>query len=249
MDAQSEQVEIPVSDGTRMLSFVSRPAGMQGDVAGVMVLQEAFGVNAHIKDVTGRFARLGYLAIAPDFFHRQGDRIDVPYSDMAQAMAHARLLKDNEIAADQLAAYGWLRDNGVSNLPISAVGFCVGGRMAFLAALNLDLDSAVSFYGGGIAGEAARGGLADRAKFLKAPILFFWGGQDQHVTPEKARSVVEALRSAGKAFTSVEISDAGHGFFCDMRPAFNRSAATQAWELTLAFMRAQHKGAVRTAVL
>jgi carboxymethylenebutenolidase len=241
-DAGGEWVELAVSDGTRMRAFVSRPGERQAQAPGIIVCQEAFGVNGHIRDVATRFARLGYIAIAPDFFHRQGDGIDVPYSDMQTAITHVRAMKDPEIEADQAAAYQWLRDDGVANLPIAAIGFCVGGRMAFLAALNLDIESAVSFYGGGIAGNHESGGLADRAESLRAPMLFFWGGQDQHITPDKARSVIDALRQAKKKYTNVEISDAGHGFFCDMRPAYSRPAALQAWELTLAFLHAQHRG-------
>lgn len=248
-DVQGEQIQIPVSDGTRMDAFVARPAATQGQAPGVLVCQEAFGVNSHIQDVAERFARLGYVAIAPEFFHRQGAGIDVPYQDMQRAMAHVRAMKDLEIEADQIAASEWLRSNGVGNLPIAAIGFCVGGRMAFLAALNLDIESAVCFYGGGIAGDRESGGLADRAQHLRAPVLFFWGGQDQHITADKVRSVVDALRQAKKKYTNVEISDAGHGFFCDMRPAYNRPAAMQAWELTLAFMRAQHRGIPATPLL
>lgn len=241
MDVLGEQVEVAVADGTRMPAFVARPAETQGNAPGIIVCQEAFGVNAHIRDVAERFARIGYIAIAPEFFHRQGAGIEVPYEDMQNAMAHARAMKDTEIEADEIAAYEWLRDNGVGNLPISAVGFCIGGRMAFLAALTLNIESAVSFYGGRIAGDRENGGLTDRAKDLRAPMLFFWGGQDQHITPDKVRSITDAMRAVKRPYTSVEFSDAGHAFFRDMSPTYNRSATMQAWALTLAFLRAQHR--------
>jgi carboxymethylenebutenolidase len=241
-EVQGEWVQLAVSDGTTMRAWLARPMGLQGLAPGIMVFQEAFGVNPHIRDVAERFARIGYFAIAPEFFHRQGEGIEVPYADAADAMAHARALKDTEVEADQIATYQWLRNNGVANLPIAAVGFCAGGRMAFLAALHLDIEAAISFYGGGIAGDRESGGLADRARLLRAPMLFFWGGQDQHISQEKTRSIVDALRQEKKKYTNVEISDAGHGFFCDMRPSYNRAAALEAWELSVAFLRSQRRG-------
>jgi len=112
----------------------------------------------------------------------------------------------------------------------------MGGRAAVLAAITLPLECAVSFYGGGIAPNPMNPGLLGRVNDLKAPVLFFWGGRDQHIAPEQRSAVVDALKAAGKSYVNVEFSDADHGFFCDVRPSYNPVAAAQAWPLTLAFL-------------
>jgi carboxymethylenebutenolidase len=238
MEIQSDYVTLRVSDGTTMRAWVARPKGA-GAPPGLLVFQEAYGVNAHIRDITERYAREGYLAIAPELFHRTGAGFEGRYDDFASARAHLAALNDTNMEADERAAYDWLQQNGGAGAAISAVGYCMGGRAAFLAALNLPLARAISYYGGGIAPSATNPGLLGRAHELRAPMLFFWGGRDKHITPDMIRAVTDALRAAGKSFTNVEISDADHGFFCDARPSYSATAAAQAWPLTLAFLRGQ----------
>ena len=209
---------------------------------GILVFQEAFGVNAHIRDIAGRFASEGYLTIAPELFHRTGPGFECRYDDFPSAMPHMRGLTDAGMEADQRAAHDWLRANGAANSRIAAVGYCMGGRAAFLAALTLPLACAISYYGGGIAPNANNSGLLERVKELQAPILFFWGGRDKHITPDQVRAVTDALRAAGKSFVNVEISEADHGFFCDARASYNPAAAAQAWPLTLAFLKTHQSG-------
>jgi len=235
MEMRAEFVTVPVSDGTSMRLYVARPAGSAAK-RGLLVMQEAFGVNAHIRDVTERFAREGYLAVAPELFHRTGP-FEGRYDDFGSAMTHLKELRDPALEADFKAAYDWLRANGIAgNAPIAAIGFCMGGRAAFLAALTLPLQCAVSFYGGGIAPNPMNAGLLNRVNQLRAPVLLFWGGRDQHITADHARAVADALKAAGKSFINVEFSDADHGFFCDARPSYSPVAAAQAWPLTLAFL-------------
>ena len=112
----------------------------------------------------------------------------------------------------------------------------MGGRAAVLAAITLPLECAVSYYGGGIAPSQMNPGLLGRVKDLKAPVLLFWGGRDQHIPAEQRNAVTEALRAAGKSYVNVEFSEADHGFYCDARPSYNAVAAKQAWPLTLAFL-------------
>lgn len=236
MEIQGEFVTTKVSDGTSMRLYVARPAG--GAAArGLLVMQEAFGVNAHIRDITERFAREGFLAVAPELFHRTGAGFEGKYDDFGSARAHLKELRDPAMEADCRAAYDWLRANGVAaGSPIAAVGFCMGGRAAVLASLTLPLECAVSFYGGGIAPNPMNPGLLSRVKELKAPVLLFWGGRDQHITPDQTRAVADALKTAGKSYVNVEFSEADHGFFCDARPSYNPVAAAQAWPLVLAFL-------------
>lgn len=237
MNIRSEYVDLSVGGGTSMRAYVARPA--EAD-AGLLVCQEAFGVNAHIRDVTGRFAREGYLAIAPELFHRTGTGFEGRYDDFTAVMQHMRALTTEGLEADLRAAYDWLRANSKGNFAVGAIGYCMGGRAAYMASTVLPLQCAVSYYGGGIApNQFYPSGLLDRAQDVRAPLLFFWGGRDKHIGPEQMRAVTDALRAAGKDFANVEFSDADHGFFCDARPSYHARSAAQAWPLTLAFL-AQH---------
>lgn len=238
MDISGAYVQLSVNDGTTMRAWVARPKE-EGAYPGLLVFQEAFGVNAHIRDVAGRFAREGFVAIAPELFHRTGAGFEGRYDDFPSTMPHMKALSDASMAADHRAAFDWLRGTIGAEVPIFAIGYCMGGRAAFLAALTLPLAGAISYYGGGIAPNATNAGLLGRASGLQAPVLFFWGGRDKHILPEHVRAVAEALRAAGKNFVNVEISNADHGFFCDARASYSPAAALLAWPLTLAFLRAK----------
>src|SRR5580698_492027 len=121
MEIKGEFVTTKVSDGTLMRLYVARPAGAAAG-RGLLVMQEAFGVNAHIRDVTERFAREGYLAVAPELYHRTGEGADIKYGDFQSAMPHIKALKDSTLEADFKAAYDWLRANDVAgNAPIAAI--------------------------------------------------------------------------------------------------------------------------------
>jgi carboxymethylenebutenolidase len=243
MEIRTEYVDLSVDDGTTMRGYVARHAAAS-EAPGLIVGQEAFGVNAHIRDVTERFAREGYMAIAPELFHRSaGPGFEGRYDDFPSVMPHVQALRHPLVEADLRATHAWLAANA-GGAPISAVGFCMGGFVAFLAALTLPVACAVSFYGGGIASSPQRPGLLDRVKELRAPLMLIWGGRDKHLTPEIVRSVTDALRAAEKNFVNVEFSDADHGFFCDVRPSYNPVAAAEAWPLTLAFL-ATHGAAAK----
>ena len=221
-----------------MRAWVARPKE-EGAHPGLLVFQEAFGVNAHIRDVAGRFAREGFVAVAPELFHRTGAGFDGRYDDFPSVMPHMKALNDASMAADHRAAFDWLRGAIGPQLPISAIGYCMGGRAAFLAAVTLPLAAAISYYGGGIAPNATNPGLLGRASGIQSRLLFFWGGRDKHIPPEQVRAVTDALRATGKNFVNVEISNADHAFFCDARASYSPSAALLAWPLTLAFLKAQ----------
>jgi carboxymethylenebutenolidase len=227
-----------VNDGTTLRAWVARPKE-QGAYPGLLVFQEAFGVNAHIRDIAGRFAREGFVAVAPELFHRTGAGFDGSYDDFPSAVPHMKALNDASMGAVLRAADDWVRGSIGAELPISVIGYCMGGRAAFLAALTLPLAGAISYYGGGIAPNATNPGLLGRASGIQAPLLLFWGGRDKHIPPEQVRAVTDALRAAGKNFVNVEISNADHAFFCDARASYSPAAALLAWPLTLAFLRAR----------
>jgi carboxymethylenebutenolidase len=238
MDLHTEYVTLSVDDGTSMRAYVARPEGKPR--AGLIVFQEIFGINSHIRDVTERFGRQGLLAIAPELFHRSAPGFESGYTDMGPGFAQMQQITDRGLEADIRAAYTWLEKSGQSK--IASTGYCMGGRVSTLAAITVPLACAVSYYGGGIAPSQFNPGLLDRLKDLKAPMLYFWGGLDAHIPQESVQKVIGALKAAGKAYTNVEFSFADHGFFCDQRASYNAVAAAQAWPLTLAFFETHTSG-------
>jgi len=229
----TEKVQLKVADTSPMQAYVARPEG-SGLHQGLMVFQEAFGVNGHIRDVTERFAEQGYVAIAPELFHRTAPPgFDAGYSDFAAIRPHMQAVTPEASEADVRATYDWLHSNAqVKGNEISCVGFCMGGRVSFIADGVVPVHAAVSFYGGGIAPD-----LLDRAETLQAPILLIWGGLDKHITPDLRRSVVDAVAALHKPYVNAEFSQADHGFFCDQRSAYEPHSARQAWALALEFLR------------
>ena len=236
-EIRTDWVTLQVGDATGMRAYVAKPIGGRAR-AGLLVFQEAFGVNGHIRDVTERFAREGYEAIAPELFHRTAaPGFEGAYNNFEAVMPHVRALREPDLEADARAAYAWLREDLAEAVtPIACGGFCMGGRVSFLTNAILPIKAAVSFYGGGIAPNPMGPGLLRRTGDLHSPQLFFWGGLDKHIGPEQTQAVVDALRQAGKTYVNVEFSDADHGFFCDVRPSYNPAAAQQAWALTHAFL-------------
>src|SRR5882672_5679749 len=167
----TENVTLKVGDGTSMQAYVAYP-DTSGPHPGVIVLQEAFGVNPHIRDVTGRFASEGYVAIAPELFHRTAPGFQGDYKDFPAAMKHLQAVTNEGAEADLRAAFEWLQSRSdVKNGGVFSVGFCMGGRISFLANSFLPLRAAASFYGGGIAQQ-----LLDRTAKLNGPMLLVWGG-------------------------------------------------------------------------
>ena len=226
-------LELECDDGSTMRAFTVRPAGpLAAPRGGVMVLQEAFGVNANLRGIAARFAALGFVAIAPELFHRTAPGFDGRYDDFPAAMVHIRQLTPEGLLSDARAAHDWLLQyGGVPAARTAAVGFCMGGRAAWLANSALPLGASVSYYGGAIAPA-----LLDRAPRLHGPQLFFWGGEDPSIPPEQHRAVVDALRAAGRPFASVEFSDAPHGFFNDEGPRYRETAARESWAMMVAFL-------------
>jgi carboxymethylenebutenolidase len=236
-NVETRNLTLPVADGTTMPAYLARPTGVTPR-GGLLVLQEAFGLNGHIRNVAERFARAGFTALAPALFHRTDPHFEGSYTNFAVVRPHMQALTDAGLAADMHAAHDWLTAaDGGRVQAVGAVGYCMGGRVAFLADAELPLQAAVSYYGGGIAPnpQGMFPGLLGRAKELHGPILLFWGGRDDHIGLDQTRAVEDALRAAGKHFVQVTFSGVGHGFFCDERPSYDANAARQSWALTLTF--------------
>ncbi|HEX8656710.1 MAG TPA: dienelactone hydrolase family protein [Hymenobacter sp.] len=224
-------VTLSVADGTEARAYTAFPT-TTGPVPGLILLQEAFGVNPHIRSVADRLAEAGYAVIAPELYHRTAaPGLEIPYSDFASAKPHYNAITAEDLTADLQASYDWLRTQAlVKPGKIGSIGFCLGGRVSFLANAVLPLAAAVSYYGGGTHL------LKDRASDLHAPHLFFWGGLDAHISKEHIVEVTDAVAAAGKPFINTVISYADHGFHCDDRPSYHPEAAKEAWALTLAFL-------------
>ena len=223
---------LPVSDGTDMAAFVAAPE--EPARRGILVFQEIFGVNSHIKNICRRLAAEGYLAIAPEIFHRTAPvGFEVAYDNFPGAKPHMDALAPETINIDVRAAYDWLQgEGGIGERPIGAVGFCFGGMVAFGTNTVLPLKCSVSFYGSRILSQ-----FMPIAGEQKAPLLLLWGGKDKSTPPDKVKELTDALRSAGKDFVSAEFSEAGHGFNCDERSAYHPASAASAWAMTLGFLK------------
>ncbi len=206
----------------------------------VIVIQEAFGVNDHIEDVTRRFADAGYHAVAPALFHRAGGGT-APYGDFDKVLPLYEGLTDAGILVDLHAAIEHLHGAGFADGSIGIVGFCMGGRVTFLASLEVAIGAAVGFYGGGIATGRFKQfpPLIDRAGGLKTPWLGLFGDLDSSIPVEDVEHIREATSAADVPTEVLRYASAEHGFHCDERPSFNAEAATDAWARTLAWFE-QH---------
>jgi carboxymethylenebutenolidase len=229
----TERITLDVADASTMNAYVAHPADVK-NAPGMIVFQEAFGVNAHIRDVTERFAALGFVAVAPELFHRSGPGFEGSYTDFGPVREHMSALSPEGINADIDATYAWLHAHkSIAPARIGAIGFCMGGRVAYMANARQKLAAAVSFYAGGIVPD-----LLGLASHQHAPILMFWGGLDAHIPAEQYRAVADALREGGATQEQVVFGQADHGFFCDQRASYNPLAARQAWALVVEFLRA-----------
>ena len=235
MSSKTEYVNLSVNDGSSMRAYVAHPDGKPR--AALLVFQEAFGVNSHIRDVTERFAREGYLSISPELFHRTAPGLEAGYTNFGEVMPHLQALTDAGLTADIQASYQWLKNGAAKDLPVGATGYCMGGRTSIQAALTVPLDCAISYYGGGIAPSPMFPNLLDRLKDLNAPVLLFWGGLDAHIPADAVQAVTAKLTEEKKDYVNVVFSKADHGFFCDARASYNAVAAKEAWSLTLEFFK------------
>jgi len=202
---------------------------------GIVVIQEAFGVNDHIEDVARRFAAEGWLAVAPHLFHRSGDP-KLGYGDMSTVMPHMQKLTVDGVMADVDAALGHLTGAGIPLRKIGIVGFCMGGTVALVTAARRDLGAAVTFYGGGVTeGRFGFGPLVEEATRLRAPWLGLYGDLDQGIPVDGVERLRAAAASSGQETEIVRYPEAGHGFHCDQRQSYEPKSAQDAWARTLAW--------------
>jgi carboxymethylenebutenolidase len=204
----------------------------------VLVIQEAFGINDHIEDVTRRFASAGYHAVAPHLFHRTGSPA-FGYDDFTEVISHFMALSDQGLVSDLRVVLDHLRAAGWSDRQIGTVGFCLGGRVTFLLAGHEALGAAVGFYGGGIVtGRSdALPALLDLVPGMRTPWLGLFGDADASIPVDDVERLRDELNAASDVDTAiVRYPEAEHGFHCDVRDSFNEAAAADGWRRTLEWL-------------
>jgi len=238
MDVTNTTVQLNTADG-KMDAYVAQPQD-GGSYPGIVVIQEAFGVNDHIKKVTDRLAAEGYVAIAPDIYHRESERI-IPYAEMPKAIAALQRVVDGKAMEDVGASIAHLKSqSNVKAGAIGVTGFCMGGRLTYLTAAHHanEVKCAVPYYGGGI--PMGNPSPLSRTKEIKCPMYLFFGAKDQLIPLDHVNQIKTELSGNKIAFQMEVYPEAGHGFFCDDRAmSYNAGAAKDAWEKTKAFF-AQH---------
>jgi carboxymethylenebutenolidase len=222
METTSSVVRIAAADG-EMSAFLARPT-VGGRHPAVIVVMEAFGLNAHIKDVAARIAAEGYVAIAPDMYYREKDAV-VGYDQLPEAIRLMTSLRDDSIVTDMAAVVSYLQSQAFVRADrIGVTGFCMGGRISFLTACkNAEIKAAAPFYGGGI------GSLLDQAGKITCPMLLFFGDQDAFIPNDEVDRIKSTLASLHKPAEVVVYPGAPHGFFCSERDSHRRAAAQDAW--------------------
>jgi carboxymethylenebutenolidase len=228
---EAGEVKIPVSDGQVPAYHVMPAAGENFPV--VLVVQEIFGVHEHIKDICRRFAKLGYLAVAPELFARQGDVSRL--SNIQEIMPIVSKVPDAQVMSDLDAAVAWAQKSGKGSADKLAItGFCWGGRIVWLyAAHNPQLKAGVAWYGR-IVPSAEPNPLQpkqpiDLVKELNAPVLGLYGGADAGIPSNTVERMQQTLKEASKPSEIVLYPDTPHGFFADYRQSYRKEQAEDGW--------------------
>jgi carboxymethylenebutenolidase len=221
-----------------MPCHLARPAS-GGPYPGLIVVMEAFGLNDHIRAITGRFAAEGFVALSPNLYFRQPNNV-VAYNDLPGAFRLMGSLNDDQIVADMTASINYLKTQKEVKPAFGTVGFCMGGRISFLTACrNADVKATAPYYGGGMVTSRQPGAKPPIAyvEGLKAPVLAFFGGKDAFIPLTEVDQFRDALKNAGKTADVVLYADADHGFMCDDRPSYHPQAAKEAFTKTIAFFK------------
>lgn len=222
-----------MSQSTSTPLTIREPSGSAK--GGVVVIQEAFGVNDHIVDVCERVAAAGWVAVAPHLYHRDGDP-KFGYDNVPQVMPHMQALTIPGLLEDVDAALATIAAAGFAAKQAGIVGFCLGGSVSLLTAARRPIGAAVTFYGGGV--TQARWELpvlVDEAPNLQAPWLGLYGDEDAGIPVEQVEELRTAAARSGQVTEIVRYPHAGHGFNCDQRDAFHPESAADAWARTLAW--------------
>jgi carboxymethylenebutenolidase len=240
----ADTIRITGHQGDEIEAYAARPAGDEKR-GGVVVIHHMPGYDRATKEITRRFAELGYDAICPNLHWR-----DAPGAAPDDAAATSRAqggVPDERLIGDVGGAADWLRALPTSNGRVGVIGYCSGGRQSVLAACNLELDAAVDCYGAFVTGTPPPdfpvkvSNLVDQLPRLSCPLLGLFGNEDRFPSPEQVDELEEILKREGKTYEFHRYDDAGHAFFSVDRPSYRVAAANDGWERIESFY-ATHLG-------
>jgi carboxymethylenebutenolidase len=234
--------EIPVADG-KLPAYYARPAGGT-KLPTILVIEEIFGVHEYIQDICRRFAKLGYLAVAPEIYARLADLSKM--TDTSEIFAKViSKAPDATVMSDLDSTAAWAFAHGGNPAALGVVGFCRGGRDVWLYnAHNPTLKAAVAFYGplGGARTDIQPKTALDIAGMIHAPQLNLYGGKDTSIPQDQVQAAEAAAKAAGKTVDVVVYPDAGHGFHADYRPSYVPGDAADGWKRAIAWFKAHGLG-------
>ncbi|MCW5576420.1 MAG: dienelactone hydrolase family protein [Burkholderiales bacterium] len=231
------EVKIPTAGGD-IPAYRAMPANGK-NLATILVVQEIFGVHEHIKDVCRRFAKAGYLAIAPEMFFRQGDVSQL--KDNKEIFAKVvNFVPDAQVMSDLDAAVAWAGKNGADGKRLGITGFCWGGRITWLyTAHNKNVKAGVAWYGRlvGQASDMTPKHPIDLVDQINAPVLGLYGGADAGIPNDTVEKMNAALKEKGKPSTIHLYPDTPHAFHADYRPSYRKEQAADGWKRATEWFR------------
>jgi len=233
---KTQWIQVKAQDGQTYEAYLALPPAGTGP--GLVLFQEIFGVNSHIQAVAEQYALAGFVVLAPDVFWRQAPRVELGYEgdDMQQAYGLLQGADRSLLAADVQTSVAALRARPeTAGRKVGAIGYCMGGRLAYVAAATAGVDAAVAYYGGGIQD------ITDLATQITAPMMFHYGALDTMIPPEAVAKVQAAMasRAAGQPATFHLYDQANHGFNCWMRGMYHPASAALALGRSVAFLAEQ----------
>ncbi|HBL60180.1 MAG TPA: carboxymethylenebutenolidase [Cyanobacteria bacterium UBA8803] len=233
---------VNIANGSlEIAAYLAMPVGEES-LPGVVVLQEIFGVNDHIRDMTRRLAQEGYVAIAPALYQRQAPGYETGYTDQDITIGrqYKEQTKAEELLSDIQVAIKYLVEKTPAKADaIGCIGFCFGGHVAYLAATLPEIKATASFYGAGIPTMTPGGGepTITRTQDIKGKIYVFFGMADASIPPEHVQQIEAELQKHQIWHKIWRYEGADHGFFCDQRASYNEAAAQDAWKQVKQFFK------------
>jgi len=236
------EVKIPVADG-QFPAYRAMPATKGKKFPVVIVVHEIFGVHEWIQDICRRFAKLGYMAVAPALYARQGEVKDLKDPREINRQVFSKI-PDTQSMSDLDATVAWVSKNSGNTKKLSITGFCWGGRIVWLyAAHNKNVDAGAAWYGRVVPTPNSPVNTAqpktpiDYAKDLKVPVIGFYGGLDKGIPVDGVQRMQDELKKGKSGSQIVVYPNADHGFHADYRPNFNKEASEDAWTKLLAWFK------------